>query len=133
MFFFSMIEAQTICKCFIGLFIMSLIFKRSRSTLAMSAKLMLRWGRLACTFLQMCKEMRLYFFGARLFVENPFVEYDCKSNTTLGRKNDQKRHLVDFFYERSTTLGRKKSTNRPSVVICCFETKVSYFSVLKQI
>ena len=49
-FFFSVIEAQTICKCFIGLFIMSLIFKRSRSTLVMSAKIMLRWGRLACTF-----------------------------------------------------------------------------------
>ena len=49
-FFFSVIEAQTICKCFIGVFIMSLIFKRSRSTLAMSAKIMLRWGRLACTF-----------------------------------------------------------------------------------
>ena len=50
MFFFSVIEAQTICKCFIGLFIMSLIFKRGRSTLAMSEKIMLRWGRLACTF-----------------------------------------------------------------------------------
>ena len=50
MFFFSVFEAQTICKCFIGLFIMSLILKRSRSTLAMSAKIMLRWGRLACTF-----------------------------------------------------------------------------------
>ena len=49
-FFFSVIEAQTVCKCFIGLFIMSLIFKRSRSTLAMSAKIMLRWGQLACTF-----------------------------------------------------------------------------------
>ena len=61
--------------------------------------------------------------GARLFVENPFVEYDCKSNTTLGQKNDQKRHFVDFFYERSMTLGRKKSTNRPSVVLCCFENK----------
>ena len=56
---------------------------------------------------QMPRPIRV--FGARLFVENPFVEYDCKSNTTLGRK---KRRI--FFYERRMTLGRK---NRPSVVL----------------
>ena len=53
---------------------------------------------------------RMCRLGARLFVENPFVEYDCKSNTTLGRKKRPKATLGRFFYERSTTLGRKKST-----------------------
>ena len=53
-------------------------------------------------------------YGARLFVENPFVEYDCKSNTTLGRKKRPKATLGRFFYERSTTLGR---FFRPSVVL----------------
>ena len=35
--------------------------------------------------------------GARLFVENPFVEYDCKSNTTLGRKKRPKATLGRIF------------------------------------
>ena len=45
-----------------------------------------------------------------------FLSKTLLSNTTVSRirhlveKNDQKRHLVDFYYERSTTLGRKKST-----------------------
>ena len=60
-FFFSVIEAQTFCKCFIGLFIMSLIFKRSRSTLAMLAKSCCGGVGWRVHFLQMCKEMRLYF------------------------------------------------------------------------
>ena len=64
--FLSVIEAQTICKCFIGLFIMSLIFKRSRSTLAMSAKIMLRW---ACTFFCRCVRKCVYISYSSDFVK----------------------------------------------------------------
>ena len=60
--FFSVIEAQTICKCFIGLFIMSLILKRSRSTLSQCQQKSCCGGvGWRVHFLQMCKEIRLYF------------------------------------------------------------------------
>ena len=76
-------------------------------------------------------EMRiaLLYRGGRCPPVHDFLSKTLSSNTTVSRirhlvkKNDQKRHLVDFFYERSTTLGRKKPTNLPSVVLCCFENK----------
>ena len=51
---------------------------------------------------------------APLGAVHDFSSKTLSSNTTVSRirhlveKNDQKRHLVDFFNERSTTLGRKK-------------------------
>ena len=72
--------------------------------------------------------------GARLFVENPFVEYDCKSNTTLGRKKRPKATLGRFFFMKEVRHLVEKNRQIDQVsYFAVLKTKVSYFSVLKQI
>ena len=68
---------------------------------------------------------------ARLFVENPFVEYDCTLNTTVRRirylvekKKRQERHFVEFLLKEVRHLVEK---NRPTVLLWCFETNIKIF------
>ena len=51
----------------------------------------------------------LFHTGARLLVENPFVEHDNSSNTTAGRKKRPSPTLGRFyFYLHYDTLSNKK-------------------------
>ena len=99
-----MIEAQTICKCLIGLFIMSLIFKRSRSTLAMSAKIMLRSGRLACTFLADVKG-------------NAFIFLTVLTLLKFNKKLNRKRECVKYFDIKD--INKTSSKNEANLMKGC--------------
>ena len=65
--------------------------------------------------------------GARLFVENPFVEYDCKSNTTLGRKKLPKATLGRIFFMKEVRHLVEK--NRPSVVLLGLLDRIPFWNV----